>query len=223
MQSNDTNASVYDLVPGRPKIRNRLSDPMDFTLYKPDYLHSNLQSFYCTHQLEPDLDMPLGHDKLPQWVTSYLQWHRKIRPEINSPESIEKGYRFLVLSCLETWGKCGGLADRLKPIPLALRLAYETKRVLLVYWNKPCELEEFLEPARGGLDWRTPTWIHSAIVNGSMGINPMGYQETEGASRTNFTVIMMSIQDFSVVNINTTLACSKESPLSDVFFTISGR
>ena len=68
--------------------------------------------------------------------------------------------RWIIMQCVARIDKnCGGLADRLKIIPYMIRVAYTTKRILLIHWTKPAALENFLLPPVGGFDWRTPKWI----------------------------------------------------------------
>ena len=71
--------------------------------------------------------------------------------------------RFLISRCL-THDKCGGASDRLQDMPHNIMLANQTNRVLLVRWEKPAKLENFLIPPEGGIDWTVliegcyPTW-----------------------------------------------------------------
>lgn len=98
------------------------------------------------------------HSRLPAWFVEYVTWHREQRQALN--EKNYKNHRFLILRCLETDRSCGGLSDRIKPLPLFVLLAAQSKRIFMIYWNKPCALEEFLLPPRdGGLDWRVPEWL----------------------------------------------------------------
>ncbi|CAB9515501.1 hypothetical protein SEMRO_719_G192450.1 [Seminavis robusta] len=43
---------------------------------------------------------------------------------------------------------CGGTADRLKPLPVMLLMAHKSRRLLLIKWGRPAELEAFF------MDWR---------------------------------------------------------------------
>ena len=64
-----------------------------------------------------------------------------------------------MMQCLPGSRKCGGTADRLKPLPLMLWVAHRSQRLLLIKWGRPAELEEFLLPPQGGMDWRVPDWL----------------------------------------------------------------
>jgi hypothetical protein len=109
---------------------------------------------------------------LPQWMKDYVTWHHQVRKSLNTT-NWEK-YQYLVLRCLRSDHVCGGASDRLQPVPLAIRLAQMSQRVLFIYWDRPAHLEEFLVPpttldssAPGsgdsnilyGLDWRVPSFL----------------------------------------------------------------
>lgn len=100
---------------------------------------------------------------IPKWLKHYLTWHRykvnQIFHNKKEGENIDwQSERWLVMQCLahQDKQKCGGTADRLKPMPTLLRIAYRTRRILLIRWTRPGMLEEFLVPPKGGIDWRIP-------------------------------------------------------------------
>ena len=93
-------------------------------------------------------------------MKEYFAWHREQRKLIQ--EDNWRDFRYLVMVCLRdesSLGKCGGTADRLRPVPFMVRVAAETKRILFIHWERPAPLESFLMPPEGGLDWRTPGWL----------------------------------------------------------------
>lgn len=95
--------------------------------------------------------------EIPVWMKDYFAWHtqqRRLLTESNWTES-----KFLVVACFKSAESCGGIADRLAPIPFLLRLAADSKRLLFIAWGKPRPLEEFLRPPQGGMDWTTPDWL----------------------------------------------------------------
>lgn len=94
-------------------------------------------------------------ESLPQWMKNYFDWHKKQMSQL-SPSNW-KQQKFLVLSCLENQSTCGGLSDRLKPLPLFLYFANQTGRIFMIRWDKPYALEEFLQPNE--LNWSMPQWI----------------------------------------------------------------
>lgn len=46
-----------------------------------------------------------------------------------------------------------------QPLPFFLYVASKLQRILLIWWEKPAPLEEFLLPPPDGLDWRVPSYI----------------------------------------------------------------
>ena len=43
--------------------------------------------------------------------------------------------------------------------------AYRYKRLLLIWWQKPKPLEDFLVPPDGGVDWRVPDWLKPRLLS----------------------------------------------------------
>lgn len=87
---------------------------------------------------------------VPQWLKEYLEWHREQRlHHMDDPNT-----KFLTLACHRDF-PCGGVSDRLRPLPYFLLAAHKMKRVFLIKWQK-YELEDFFVPPEGGLDWRMP-------------------------------------------------------------------
>jgi hypothetical protein len=86
----------------------------------------------------------------PEWLRNYIIWHsEQRRNKMDDPST-----KFLTVACHRNF-PCGGVSDRLRSIPYFLLLANRTGRVLLIKWQK-YDLEEFLLPPVGGLDWRLP-------------------------------------------------------------------
>lgn len=110
------------------------------------------------------------HDPtIPQWMKAYFNWH-KWRRQTWSPDSWADD-RWMIMQCLRSQDKkkCGGTADRLKPLPTLLRLAYEHRRLLLIRWTRPATLESYLVPPEGGVDWRVPDWLADVLEDDSNG------------------------------------------------------
>jgi len=92
----------------------------------------------------------------------------------------------------------------MKPMPFYVMLANLTQRVLLIHWQKPCELEQFLVPPLHGLDWRiagtpvTITDVHEAPLHQGHG-NGMSLwmQQMMGVKEGGETYVQAQ-----VVNIN---------------------
>jgi hypothetical protein len=90
-------------------------------------------------------------------LQEYLVWHKQQRDTLTS--SNWESRRFLIMQCLDKLGHCGGTADRLKSFVFLLRIAHESQRIFLIYWNMPARLTRFLVPPKGGIDWRVPMFM----------------------------------------------------------------
>ena len=99
----------------------------------------------------------LEFSSLPNWMINYFAWHQETRFNLN--QSNWNSTKYLVMICTRRCAKCGGISDRLKPLPFVVLQAYKSRRLLLIYWNKPASLEEYLIPPDGGVDWRVPDWL----------------------------------------------------------------
>ena len=108
------------------------------------------------------------HSKtIPSWMKKYFRWHQSQRQKYVNPEhwnASPSNIKYLIMECLEHQPKCGGTSDRLKPLPTLVRIAAYTNRLLLIHWNRPAMLEEFLLPPKGGVDWRVPEWMRKFVL-----------------------------------------------------------
>jgi len=87
---------------------------------------------------------------VPDWIKNYVEWHKDQRlNHLHDPDT-----KFLTVTCHRNYA-CGGLSDRLRPLPYFILAANKTGRVLFIKWQK-FSLEDFLVPPLGGLDWRLP-------------------------------------------------------------------
>ena len=99
-------------------------------------------------------------EKLPTWIKQYLNWHKHKMQSLSNTGEYDDGSlqteRWLVMQCLagQDYKKCGGTADRLKPLPWALRMAYLGRRILVIRWTRPAPLERFLLPPVGGRKYK---------------------------------------------------------------------
>lgn len=65
---------------------------------------------------------------IPQWLREYIEWHQEQRLyHMNDPST-----KFITLACHRDY-PCGGVSDRLRPLPYFLLAAYKMKRV---FFNK---------------------------------------------------------------------------------------
>lgn len=124
----------------------------------------NLISEYATPSILARLDnetslssTPIISQKnnLPNWISSYLEWHIQTRQQLN--ESNWKNYKYLVSRCYYNDPQCGGLVDRLRALPFLVQVAAMTGRLLLFHWERPYDLSEFLEPVT--IDWSLPPFV----------------------------------------------------------------
>ena len=98
---------------------------------------------------------------LPVWMTDYFEWHRETMRNLTKFNWNQSKY--LVVVCDKRIKACGGLSDRLKPIPYAMLLASRHRRLLFIDWERPRPLQEFLEPPPGGLQWVLPSWLRPLL------------------------------------------------------------
>jgi hypothetical protein len=82
-------------------------------------------------------------------------------PQPQSPHSPPPPIQFLILRC-NIQDKCGGFADRIKPLPVLLAAAAKSHRIFGIRWQRPAPLQEFLVPTQY-VNWTVPTWLEEAI------------------------------------------------------------
>jgi hypothetical protein len=102
-----------------------------------------------------------SRQELPVWMTEYFSWHHETRSNLN--ETNWNQTKYLIMACEKGWESCGGISDRLKPLPFVVLQAARHKRLLFIDWQKPKALQEFLVPPHGGVDWRVPTWMRNHL------------------------------------------------------------
>lgn len=104
--------------------------------------------------------------RLPEWMKQYLNWHVKERTRLDENPDAWESFRFLIMRCYRR-DNCGGTADRLKSFPLVVQFAAESKRLLLIKWGNPCELEEFLLP--NYINWSVPKSMADILLTRTKG------------------------------------------------------
>ena len=130
---------------------------------------------------------------LPQWYKDYFNWHKKERAKI-TPENWRE-FKYLTMRCLDSDSRCGGTADRIKTIPYILYWAHRSKRILLIYWSRPCKIEEFLLPPEGGIDWRVPDWLRDNVVHGGFAAAVNVFEQKIG--RSNEVAVRSKLQSYN--------------------------
>jgi hypothetical protein len=103
---------------------------------------------------------------MPKWMVEFFTWQTQQRKGLNPTNWMN--YHYLVLRCYKEDPKCGGLSDRLKPIPLMVLAAAKSRRLLFLDWTRPYPLTEFLSPASNGLDWTLPDWLRENLLGQSI-------------------------------------------------------
>lgn len=83
---------------------------------------------------------------LPEWVTTYFQWHTAMRIKYPGNKLFTEPDAPKILIRICHTHLCGGLHDRLGQLPLDLYLASKSQRILMIQWFKPYALQEFLVP-----------------------------------------------------------------------------
>jgi len=185
--SNNTknnNLPVDQLVP--LSSRKRLGSPGDSGVLDTVVVSSNAS-----------IDAVTG---LPAWFQNYQAWHSQQRRLLQqSPDDVLSHQKFLILRCFQTDRACGGLSDRLKPLPLLLLLAAQTNRIFLISWTRPCALEEFLVPPSTStnhfaLDWRVPDPLQSKMTSRHLQYYKTADEIFQGI-RTEHSLVSVKLQD----------------------------
>jgi hypothetical protein len=121
------------------------------SIHPPD---SSFLTMYGSHRVKDAMN------NLPKWLQNYISWHK------NQTSHASNGTKYAILTCMPKDGFCGGLSDRLRPLPLFLLFASMVPRVLCIYYLTPQQLENYLQPPPDGLDWRCPLEV-SALFDES--------------------------------------------------------
>jgi len=120
-------------------------------------------------QSYPDRNTKLWNDpnrmSIPDWIKEYMDYHSDVVHNLTRHNW--KNHKYLILQCYRTNERCGGLSDRLKPIPLILLAAQRSNRILFVDWDRPLELPHFLIPPPNGFQWIVPDFLIPMIRSSS--------------------------------------------------------
>lgn len=126
---------------------------------------------------------------LPNWMIQYFRWHKEQRQR---PRNEIADQRYFALLCLHSYPKCGGLADRLLAIPFLIKVAAQSGRIFIIKWGRPTELEEFLLPPEGGVDWRVSRDIVKIVTQ--RGMKATIQDAILEQARSNATIIRVQFQ-----------------------------
>ena len=102
-------------------------------------------------------------ERLPKWVIEYIDWQQSQLSTMTKDNWNSGRYKFLILRCTKSERTCGGLSDRIKPVLYLIRIAYESKRIFQIRWDRPCRLEEFLMPTQY-FNWSVPDYEEQELV-----------------------------------------------------------
>jgi len=135
---------------------------------------------------------------IPDWLKEYFVWHQQERERLsqNNWQHWEE-LKYLVPVAPKKL-KSGGMTDRIRPVSAYLRMAAETKRMLLIYWERPFALEEFLLPPKGGCDWRVPGAMITAVTRFGppYAHHSTNWTEVEELANGNETIITFQYQSW---------------------------
>eukprot|EP00934_Nitzschia_sp_Nitz4_P004380 Nitzschia sp. Nitz4//scaffold378_size14206//221//1652//NITZ4_008946-RA/size14206-processed-gene-0.8-mRNA-1//1//CDS//3329549684//4370//frame0 len=131
--------------------------------------------------------------RIPEWAKAYFNWHKWRRKNWDPNRWADD--RWLIMQCIDRIdSRCGGTADRLKPVPTLLRLAYQHRRMLLIHWTRPVSLDSFLVPPQGGFDWRVPDWLAFHLANETNGRRFIPSNMIQKYNPTNLTLMRTRYQ-----------------------------
>ena len=139
-------------------IHHSHADLLDIRIQQPKYQQVNQT------KTQPQEGQFLWETKsaLPNWMKEFFAWQTQERKSLNHDNW--QDHQYLVLRCYKEDEKCGGLSDRLKPVPLLVYAAAKSKRLLFIDWSRPYELQEFLIPPVHGFDWTLPAWLRTNLL-----------------------------------------------------------
>jgi hypothetical protein len=113
-------------------------------------MYDNSLLYHSFYDNDDDKGIWTNSTIIPNWMKEYFDWHEHQRQQILTPTKYTE-MNYLIMQCTFNHAICGGTSDRLKGIPTLLRYAARTNRFLLIHWERPWPLEEFLLPPKGML------------------------------------------------------------------------
>jgi len=153
-----TTANTTTTVPPQSKIARQPSEMSSSTAVVPHHEHHLIispQQLLANANSKAKLWGPsMTSVPLPQWLQDYFTWHQEQRQTMHR----KSHHRYLIMYA-KRGVQAGGFTDRIRPFPIMLRMAALTHRVLLIQWEKPFALEEFLVPTPGGCNWTVPNYL----------------------------------------------------------------
>jgi hypothetical protein len=99
-------------------------------------------------------------------MKDYFDWHVQQKQRLTLTNWNDTNhFRYLILRCYRIDERCGGVSDRLKPVPLMLLAAARAQRLLLIHWDRPSPLQDFLTIPKGGFSWTAPDWMSPQLLH----------------------------------------------------------
>lgn len=129
----------------------------------------------------------------PDWMRTYMDWHSSVVGTLHVDNW--QNYKYLVLRCYRKDERCGGVSDRLKPVPLMLLAAHRSHRILLIDWDRPCPLQEFLITPVGGFRWGVPSFMIPLLREGSYYVITRASNLIESCSKFGSRVLYTHVHD----------------------------
>lgn len=130
---------------------------------------------------------------VPSWLKAYATFHQEQTKLLNEANWNAPTTKYLIMRCSTVDHECGGASDRLQSIPVKLRLAAETNRLLFIHWERPARLQEFLVPPRNALlNWTLPDWLlvqMQPLFDQTFIISHTGLPEVRESCLSNQTVV----------------------------------
>ena len=118
---------------------------------------SPLVQSFTSHKRRDD-----ENDRLPLWFHEYAQWHTETIQHLSIHGNYQD-YQYVLLRCVRKDTRCYGTSDRLKMIPVILKLAYMSQRLFFIYWSRPFPIEEFLVPNTNVMNWTVPYDLYETL------------------------------------------------------------
>jgi len=106
---------------------------------------SSFLSNVTAQMANPSTASHSSHDSCPEWLSQYIEWHKKIVSNANLVQQTPS------LKFESTSAGDPGLADRMRAILWGLRVAAASNRLFLIHMQHPLPLQSVFEPNK--INW----------------------------------------------------------------------
>ena len=154
------------------------------------YHHSKkiASPYYISSCRKRELSRPwVNSSNLPNYVVEYLDWHVETMCLLDHFRQMKQqpmDVKYFVLQCLPGYGACGGLADRLAPLPYYIRYAYKMRRILLIHWTIPLPF---------GINWTVPGWLMPSMSRANREVIKR-FSDLKSRQTSNSTFLRVKVQ-----------------------------